>query len=332
MEVDYDVAIVGAGPAGAAAAYDLASWGYSVLLLDRSAFPRTKACAGALTLKTARALRFSVRPVVRSVCRSLVARDEAGETRRYRHRDAVCLLTVRSELDGFCLEKARSRGADFQVARFRTVKVDDDRVTLVTDRGETRCRFLLGADGAGSRVRRETGEFREAVQGFALEASVAFPEGDQPANDRTCVFHFDAVPSGYGWVFPKDDHWNVGLYSRLGPGSLGRRDLEIYLSLQRLEGRASVGIPRIVGHAVGLGGHRYRPGSPRVLLVGDAAGLVFPRWAEGIYSAVVSGQLAAASVRQAMASGESARHLYRGALAPLQRELRGRYRSLEAAH
>src|SRR4051794_2789227 len=63
-----DVIIVGAGPAGCAAAYDLAAAGLSVQLLDKKQFPRVKACAGALTMKTIRALRYSVLPVIRHIC------------------------------------------------------------------------------------------------------------------------------------------------------------------------------------------------------------------------------------------------------------------------
>ena len=68
---DCDVIIVGAGPAGCAAAYDLRQSGRSVLLLDRHEFPRTKACGGGLTVKTLRALRYSIRPVLHRVCQRM---------------------------------------------------------------------------------------------------------------------------------------------------------------------------------------------------------------------------------------------------------------------
>ena len=67
----YDAIIVGAGPSGCAAAYDLAAAGSSVLLLDKRSFPRVKPCAGALTIKTVRALRYRVDPVVRSVAKAI---------------------------------------------------------------------------------------------------------------------------------------------------------------------------------------------------------------------------------------------------------------------
>jgi flavin-dependent dehydrogenase len=77
MPLDYDVLIAGAGPAGCAAAYDLARAGKRVLMLDRRTFPRPKACACGLTRKTLRALRYSVEPVLERECREVVL-QEAG--------------------------------------------------------------------------------------------------------------------------------------------------------------------------------------------------------------------------------------------------------------
>src|ERR1700748_3264708 len=72
MPFDYDILIAGAGPAGCAAAYDLARAGKRVLLIDRRTFPRPKACACGLTRKTLKALRYSVDPVVERVCKEIV--------------------------------------------------------------------------------------------------------------------------------------------------------------------------------------------------------------------------------------------------------------------
>jgi len=68
----YDVVIVGAGPAGCSAAFDLCSYKKSVLLIDKVAFPRVKPCAGGLTIKTLKALRYSVKPIIRRVCNNLI--------------------------------------------------------------------------------------------------------------------------------------------------------------------------------------------------------------------------------------------------------------------
>ncbi len=99
----WDAIVVGAGPAGCACAYDLATAGKSVLLLDKAAFPRMKACAGGLTMKTVRALRYSVEPVVRETIHDIAL--EGPERLTVRSRKAICVMTVRQELDAFCLNK-----------------------------------------------------------------------------------------------------------------------------------------------------------------------------------------------------------------------------------
>src|ERR1700757_250084 len=101
----WDAIIVGAGPAGCAAAYDLAAAGHEVLLLDKAEFPRQKACAGGLTLKAIKALRYSVEPVVRQkIARMRLERDAARTTTMSR-RTPCCFMTVRQELDDFCFRK-----------------------------------------------------------------------------------------------------------------------------------------------------------------------------------------------------------------------------------
>src|SRR5258708_22638867 len=116
----YDAMIVGAGPAGCAAAYDLAARGRSVLLLDRRRFPRVKPCAGALTLKALAALRYSVRPVIRYVADSMWMGRRLEERVLFRSRYPVCALTVRAELDDYCLRPTIARGAELRALEPRS--------------------------------------------------------------------------------------------------------------------------------------------------------------------------------------------------------------------
>src|SRR5580704_16067114 len=102
MHFDYDILIVGAGPAGCAAAYDLARAGKRVLLLDRRAFPRPKACACGLTRKTLAALRYSVEPILERTCHEIVLQPaDRSETLRIRTRKPICAMAVRERFDAF---------------------------------------------------------------------------------------------------------------------------------------------------------------------------------------------------------------------------------------
>jgi flavin-dependent dehydrogenase len=110
----WDAIVVGAGPAGCAAAYDLAGAGRAVVLLDDAEFPRHKACAGGLTRKSLRALRYSVAPVTRETVSAIVVEKKRGETATLASRSAVCAMTVREELDDFCLRRTMEAGAQFE--------------------------------------------------------------------------------------------------------------------------------------------------------------------------------------------------------------------------
>lgn len=113
MGMKPDTVIVGAGPAGCAAAYDLARAGRQVLLLEKRRFPRHKACACGLTRKTLAALRYSVEPVVERACNEIVLQG-AGETDgrevRVRARSTICAMAVRERFDAFCLDQTLASG------------------------------------------------------------------------------------------------------------------------------------------------------------------------------------------------------------------------------
>src|ERR1700741_287301 len=113
----WDAVVVGAGPAGCACAYDLAAAGKSVLLVDKAEFPRMKACAGGLTMKTVRALRYSVAPVVRQTIDRMVLEERNSSRIPVSNRKSICVMTERSELDAFCVAKTIEAGAVFRRVR-----------------------------------------------------------------------------------------------------------------------------------------------------------------------------------------------------------------------
>src|ERR1700742_1800667 len=171
MFLNYDVLIAGAGPAGCAAAYDLARAGKRVLMLDRRTFPRHKACACGLTRKTLRALRYSVEPVVERVCREVVLQeagprfdegvriaDKSCEV-RVQTRKVICAMAVRERFDAFCLEQTLAAGAELKKIE-SVVAVRESRACVeieVAVEGVTetlRAAVLIGADGSNGQMRR----------------------------------------------------------------------------------------------------------------------------------------------------------------------------------
>jgi len=160
----WDAIVVGAGPAGCAAAYDLAVAGQSVLLVDKRDFPRDKACAGGLTMKAVKALRYSIEPVVKQVVRH-VQLEGGSLFSPLKSRDPICVMTVRSELDEYCLGKTIEVGARFRrIGALQQIARSKDAVQLITN-GETyRARFLVApmepAARYGACARRAPGFLR----------------------------------------------------------------------------------------------------------------------------------------------------------------------------
>ncbi len=310
---ELDAIVVGAGPSGCAAAYDLATAGCAVLLVDRQAFPRVKPCAGALTIKTVRALRYGVDPVVRTVARGIhVSHDLAGGS-ELKSKHPICLMTVRAELDALCLRKTMEAGAAFRVID-DLVAVDEreEYVVVRTREEEMRARFVIGADGANSKVRLLLGEQTWFRRGLAIEAHAPLHK-----NAKAMEIDFGVVPRGYGWSFHKGDHLNVGLYTEAEGIKLTRTTLAEYLERKFGHGE----FEHFVGHYLGIGGLRYAPQSKRVLLVGDAAGMTDPVSGEGICNAVKSGQAAAQAIVAELREGEEARSAYAAALGEIREDL-----------
>jgi geranylgeranyl reductase family protein len=313
----WDAMVVGAGPAGCAAAYDLAAAGLSVLLLDHKDFPRAKACAGGLTSKAVQALRYSIAPVVRKVVGRVRLEGEnpscsPADAVVLKSREPICVMTVRAELDAYCLRQTIAAGACLhKIAGVQQVERRGDEVHLLAPGESYRARFLVGADGASGQTRRLCAAGSWFSRGFALEVQTA-----APPEEVDLTFDFASVSNGYAWIFPKGDHLNVGVYS-LSPASGLTRSLLLSYVKNRV---GADPVDGVVGQYLGIGAGE-NPAEyvqadlrDRVFLVGDAGGFVDPLTGEGIYGALVSGQAAAkailAEVRGESTAAEAfARHL-----------------------
>jgi geranylgeranyl reductase family protein len=289
--MDFDLIVVGAGPAGSTLAREMSRRGARVLLLDRARFPRDKACGGGVTLRAARLLPLDLTPVVeRTVFRAYVSlRHGPGFVRSY--PEPLTYMTQRRCLDSFLAEQAAEAGADFaDGVRVRAVEVGLGGAKVRTETDVFQARAVAGADGANGVV--------AAALGLALcsEGGVAL-EGNQPCTDAVLerwrdlvAFDLGGLPGGFGWVFPKGDHVNVGVaaWRYAAPALRGH-----LAALCRQFGFSETRLRDVRGHPLPT----RRPGVAIVrgpaLLLGDAAGLVDPLSGEGIYGAFLSAQLAA---------------------------------------
>jgi len=289
-----DVLVVGAGPAGSATALRLARGGARVVLADRARFPRDKPCGGGLTGRALRQAPCAVDAVVEHVVDTFELR--LGGARRFRRRSPAPLIamTQRRRLDAHLVEQAAAAGADVRDgARVDGVEPRETGVRARVGGTALHASFLVGADGANGIVARAAGLDPGIVAGVALEGNVSWAELPAGRYERTAAIELGTIPGGYGWVFPKADHANLGVG---GWGSEGPR-LRVHLErLARDEGLARDALRDVRGHRLPMRRLGATPAGDRVLLVGDAAGLVDPLSGDGMYEAFVSARLAAEAI------------------------------------
>jgi len=288
----FDAVVVGAGPAGSTAAHLLAREGVSVLLVDRAVFPRDKPCGGGLTGRAARLLPCSVDAVVEDRIEVAEVRLRYRSSFQRRARAPLALMTQRRRLDAFLVDRAAAAGADVRDG----VKVSDVREdALVVGGREIATRALIVADGANGPTGRAVGLGGDVVHGVALEGNAPYP------NERyrsRMVLEFAVVPGGYGWVFPKGDHVNVGV------GGWQSEGPQLRAHLARLcteHGIDEATVTEVRGHRLPMRRSENRIARGQVALVGDAAGLVDPFSGDGMYEALASARFAAAAVQELLA-------------------------------
>ena len=272
--------MVGAGPAGSLAAFSLARGGARVLLTDKARFPRDKPCGGGITVRAERQLPFSIDPVVEDAVDVFELRLDYRRHFRRRTRGPLIRMTQRRRLDAFLVDQAQEAGAEFRDG-FRP----GDSIGA---------EVVIGADGANGTTGRTAG-LNDHLRTVALEGNAAV---DLERFAGRAWLEFGVVPGGYGWVFPKGDHVNVGVGGWMGEGPRLREHLA---RLCHEHGIDESSLTNVRGHRLPL----RRPGSSaarrRLALVGDAAGLVDPVSGDGIYEAALSARIAAANALDILA-------------------------------
>jgi geranylgeranyl reductase family protein len=292
-----DVVIVGAGPSGSFLAYLLARRGVHVTVIDKAAFPREKVCGGGLSHKTLQLLPFDVGPLVhRRVPTALLT---------YQNRDTVVkdlpeaggAAVVRAEFDAFLIEQAVAAGATFHPSTpFSSLAHTAAGVVVGTPRGDIQARYLIGADGVFSQVRRAAFAPNLVTYVPAVEALVTVAAEEAARIGDRVVFDFGGMPRGYGWIFPKRDHLNVGVYSAHPSRSI-KQALAAFMARYAVL-RRPVSVQHR-GFSIPSRNRRREFERGRVLLVGDAAGLAESFFGEGIYFALKSAALAAEALTSA---------------------------------
>ena len=289
-----DVLVVGAGPAGSAVAIHLAHGGARVVLADKARFPRDKPCGGGLTGRALRHAPCDVSSVVEHVVDRFRLRLRYGTAFARGHTEPLILMTQRRRLDAHLADQVAATGADVRLgAPVAEMASDGTGVTATVGGVRIRADVVVGADGANGTVARAAGLGAGIVRGVALEGNIGWETLDRAPYEGTAAIELGVVPGGYGWVFPKGDHANLGVG---GWGSEGPRLRGHLARLARAHGVPESALTDVRGHRLPMRAVGSAAASGRVLLVGDAAGLVDPLSGDGIYEAFVSAELAAQAI------------------------------------
>ncbi|MFQ5861660.1 MAG: geranylgeranyl reductase family protein [Candidatus Brocadiales bacterium] len=302
----FDCIVIGGGPAGSMTAYTLAKCGINVAILEgksTSKPSRPKVCGGGLQLKAVRMLPFGVKEVVEREIYGMVfqRRLKSRFTRRYSL--PISYTVNRARFDNLLLRYAQESGATLLLGE-RALSLEHapnhvKQTKVFTERGVFGARVVVGADGAGSIVRRaiNPGGIAQVQLGVICELEKDSSTKHIPGD--LFIIDWGTVPGGYAWIFPKEATLTVGA---MVPRELVRT-LRAYLRAFLEKEGLKIRDERIRVHPIPT----RRLGEPIAsawgVLVGDAAGLTDPFTGEGLYYALMSGQVAAHHVKKYLVRG-----------------------------
>jgi len=316
--MDYDVVIVGAGPAGASAARFLAGAGATVALVDAARFPRAKPCAGWLSDRAVRDYPFvdaARRKVKATPFKRLTFHSaDFSHVARYGGRAHAGHVVVRSKFDTALVQAARRAGAKTVLGKkVAAVETGEHRVVAVLENGRRVAgRILVGADGVHSMVARATGlrpGWGDDHLIVTLSKTISLTARRKTACFGTSSVHVSlgfGGASGYAWAFPGARHASIGIGVR---GRDAGRLKELYAAwVEGLKAKdmlpkgANLDNPQGAAVPAGAAVEFENHVGKRTVLIGDAGGFASAASGEGIYPGIISAEVASDCILKALAA------------------------------
>jgi geranylgeranyl reductase family protein len=301
---EWDVAVIGGGPAGLSAALAAAAAGARTVVVERAAHPRYKTCGGGLIGASLAAAGGQIEVPTRDTVHAVTATLNGRRQFTRCSPDPLLAMVSREEFDDALRQAAASAGVTLrQRAPVRGVGQQDGQAwARLADGTVLRARTLVGADGSSGVTARHAGvRFQQTDLGLELEIPVPAPVAGQWRG--RLLLDWGPIPGSYGWVFPKGDRLTVGVIAARGHGERTRQYLRDFT---RRLGLAGYPAERDSGHLTRCRADDSPLRTGRVLVAGDAAGLLEPWTREGISFALRSGALAGAAAASAAAACDQA--------------------------
>lgn len=291
----FDAIIVGSGPSGAICGYALSEAGLKVLIIDQNLFPRRKVCGGGLTFHALKEIPFDITDVIHQKVNSGQVTFRGNLITTIHNRETIACTIDRETFDSFLLDKALEAGAVTRLGkRVITFAEQKDIIQVQTNQETFWGKYLIGADGVHSTIANQMGMIENRSTSLAYEARLTRGSKQDPSPNEMITFDFGTIFGGYGWIFPKRDHLNVGV-CRTWPGKKASKE---HL-LRFIDQHPALHQDRIIdirAFPVPLGGKKSNLHQNNILLVGDAANLADPWLGEGLFYALSSGRLAAETI------------------------------------
>ncbi len=298
----YDCIVVGAGPAGASAAYHLSKRGRTVLLLEKASLPRYKPCGGGVSPEIADWFDFDFEPVISQKVTKARYTWKLGEVIEADLGTSIWMVR-RNEFDYYIVQQAQAQGTILQdETKAIGIHFSVGKWHVETSNYETlEAKYLIAADGGRGPMARWLG-FEERTTNIAGAIEI---EPKMPVEDGHVVhFEFGLLKNGYVWNFPKSDGYSIGSGAFCTNQRKGKDLVEPmvnYAAAFDIDGASE----QKYGHPVCLWDGDQILHTQNAVLAGEAACVVDPFTAEGIRPSIFTGVKAAEAIDRAL-TGESA--------------------------
>ena len=300
----YDCIIVGAGPAGATAAYNLAKTGKSVLVIDKASFPRYKPCGGGVSPAIAQWFDFDFAPVINNTVTQVKYTWKFDDPIEVELQGVTPMWMVRrDQFDNFLLKQALTIGAELKDNTTVTaIDLQGDNWQVKTTNGTFSASYLIAADGAKGSMADWLGFGKQQeVMAASLEIPIEVAENSR----HMAYFDFGSLKNGFMWNFPKTDGYSFSgafVRNRKGKAQELKKQLTNYANKFGLD----LSNGKYTEYSLNLWQENQPLHTNRALIAGEAAGIVDPLIGEGIRPAIFTGMKAAESVANALAGNQDA--------------------------